>query len=313
MHDVHGKAYDWFVYMDDDVFIRRKYLAKYVEPLDPSDRAILASGKNGGKMSKLGEPSFNYGKSPYPCSSDLEYMYPWGQPVVYSRGALMRAATGFRLGGLVKQCLEYGVTHDVGNAIYHWMMQFPELRIPFPATVNGMELTHFGSHVGKENDGNFFEIESFFESKNLTDRAFLRHWHNVTGFRSTMAYRKHGNPWTWTNVWHTMNISDCMGNTTDKLGEPFVVPPKPWIDLTTLQIIGFGHIYWRNLPDEARAAAVQLGFNESSWDKDVYPSIFQKPVDEWSLAQVDAVKFLKLEEHATLIPLATFDKNKGLG
>ena len=81
----------------------------------------------------------------------------------------------------------------------------------------------------------------------------------------------------------------------------------------TQQISGFDHLYWRNLPDEARAAAVQLGFNESSWDKDVYPSIFQKPVDEWSLAQVDAVKFLKLEEHATLIPLATFDKNKGLG
>ena len=64
---------------------------------------------------------------------------------------------------------------------------------------------------------------------------------------------------------------------------------------------GFDHLYWKDLPDEARAAAEQLGFNESSWDKDVYPSIFQAPVEEWSSAQQDAVKFLKLEEHATLI------------
>ena len=48
--------------------------------------------------------------------------------------------------------------------------------------------------------------------------------------------------------------------------------------------------------------------SESSWDKDVYPSIFQKPVEEWSSAQLDAVKFLKLEEHATLIHLDRFDK-----
>ena len=53
---------------------------------------------------------------------------------------------------------------------------------------------------------------------------------------------------------------------------------------------------------------MQLGFSESSWDKDVYPSIFQKPVEEWSSAQLDAVKFLKLEEHATLIHLDRFDK-----
>ena len=57
-----------------------------------------------------------------------------------------------------------------------------------------------------------------------------------------------------------------------------------------------------------RAAAVQLGFSESSRDKDVYPSIFQKPVEDWSSAQLDAVNFLKLEEHATLMHLDRFEK-----
>ena len=83
---------------------------------------------------------------------------------------------------------------------------------------------------------------------------------------------------------------------------------EPGAENQSQQRSGFGHLYWKDLPDEARAAAVQLGFSESSWDKDVYPSIFQKPVEEWSSAQLDAVNFLKLEEHATLIHLDRFDK-----
>jgi len=233
MHEDHGKEYDWFMYMDDDVYVRREFLGKYIEPLDPSGIMILASGKNGGKLTKLGTPSFRFGNSLYPCSSDIEYMYPWGQPVVYSRGALARAAVGFRLGGLVKQCLEYGVTHDAGNAIFHWMMQFPELRIPFPREAAHTALTHFGSHtVGRtrrnSNDWNFTETETFFQNKDGDDLTFIRHWHNVTGFRSTATYQAYGNPWTWTDVWHTMNVSDCRGGDLDKLGEPYVVFPKPW-------------------------------------------------------------------------------------
>jgi hypothetical protein len=88
MLDEHGDRYGWFMYMDDDMYIRREYLTRYLEPLYPSDTMVLASGKNGGRLTKLGSPSFQFGNAKYNCSSDIEYMYPWGQPIIYSHGAL---------------------------------------------------------------------------------------------------------------------------------------------------------------------------------------------------------------------------------
>merc|ERR1712232_486716 len=51
-----------------------------------------------------------------------------GQPVVYNRDALELILPGLRWNGLVRQCLEFNVTHDVGNAIFHWMYSIPTAR-----------------------------------------------------------------------------------------------------------------------------------------------------------------------------------------
>ena len=55
------------------------------------------------------------------------YKDPWGQPIVYNQPAFQIVLKAFRLGGLVNQCKEYGVMHDAGNAILHWMYNFPAL------------------------------------------------------------------------------------------------------------------------------------------------------------------------------------------
>jgi hypothetical protein len=68
----------------------------------------------------------------YHCSDDAQFRYNWGQPVVYNRAAFELVIPGLQNDGLVKQCLEYEVTHDVGNAIFHWMYSIPAVRFEFP-------------------------------------------------------------------------------------------------------------------------------------------------------------------------------------
>jgi hypothetical protein len=68
-------------------------------------------------------------KLEYQCRTDPQFLDAWGQPMIYSRGALEKVYRGLRLEGVTKQCEEYSVLHDVGNAILHWMYSLPELRI----------------------------------------------------------------------------------------------------------------------------------------------------------------------------------------
>jgi hypothetical protein len=61
-----------------------------------------------GHVGYLGRPN-------YTCAiDDANFTYLWGQPVFYTRAALQHVSNGFRAGGLVKQCIEYQVTHDAG-------------------------------------------------------------------------------------------------------------------------------------------------------------------------------------------------------
>ena len=134
------KSYDWIMYMDDDMYIRKEALETWLNYMNYAhdaitnkvnithDPIVLSSDIGHG----LGQSGYLPVKGPgkngmanYECIGaggvDDHYNYPWGQPIVYNQPAFQIVLKAFRLGGLVKQCREYGVTHDAGNAILHWM------------------------------------------------------------------------------------------------------------------------------------------------------------------------------------------------
>jgi hypothetical protein len=93
---------------------------QFVAGLNASDVFVLTAKS----QSPLGK---TFGKDPHDCSTLPDYMYPRGQPVVYSKAALSQVVTGFTLGSVTSQCNEFNVTHDVdGNPLIHWMYMIPE-------------------------------------------------------------------------------------------------------------------------------------------------------------------------------------------
>jgi hypothetical protein len=200
--------YDWYSYQDDDMYIRTEYLDDFLSGLSPNDAMVLTS--TGAKQlgNTWAEPQVRSN-----CSSDLDYRYPWGQPAMYSRAGLERISRSFQMGATTKQCQAFGVTHDVGNPIVHWMVGLPVVRLPSiesspPATFTGLLLGVHG--VGKPG-----------AAKNITEvhaqlghmrhpRGYTYRWHKPNGFLQTTTYKLYGNVSEWTE-WHTMNASDCRG------------------------------------------------------------------------------------------------------
>jgi hypothetical protein len=232
------QSFNWFMYMDADIYVRRDYIEKFVSDIDPSKDVILAAGRFGGSNSQLGSPSYKKAKSPYHCSNEPRFMYPWGMPVIYSRQALQSLQNGFRLGGLTKQCIEFGVTHDVGNSIFHWMYQIPNVRMPWPAVTDLgekrvlMKSTSLGAHkVGSKRFLNFSQVHEYFETQGapVEDVVFAHEWQTEFGFHETDTYKKFGDPKTWTKLWHTMGVEGCKGNGTGAEGEPYRILPQPWV------------------------------------------------------------------------------------
>ena len=144
---------------------------------------------------------------------------------------------GLRLGGLVKQCVEYDVNHDVGNAIFHWMYSLPYASFPRTMNLKLMKMRDLDGLKGKmEGKMNFFrgdtvgihgiDIADYFSqekfwSLRLNDsiRVFDKDkppsevyfgFGNVSGFHSTDTFSTYGSPDEWREKWQTMNRSDCI-------------------------------------------------------------------------------------------------------
>jgi hypothetical protein len=215
MFDHHKEGYDYFAYHDMDDYLARSYIEKLTAGFDASEPFIMASGRYGGVL-PLGQKGYlPTRKLEYQCRTDPQFLYAWGQPVIYSRGALEKVSRGLRLEGVTKQCEEYSVTHDVGNAIFHWMYSLPELRIRITATPNDNWRSNFvGMHnVANEKYATFREVHQRFKEGESKLRLMYK-WNNVTGFRDTQTFCDHGDPSEWTSTWHTMPKEDCLANLT---------------------------------------------------------------------------------------------------
>lgn len=216
--DSHQDEYDWFLFMDDDNYIRTAGLRFYLSFLD-SDEIIFVGTS---EPRALGNQYFE--TTLYNCSNDdPQFQYVWGQPAIYSKAAMKRVVNGFRLGAITSICMLYEVAHDVAVAIFGWMYSLPSLSICLSmcgvensATNDWMpddRKSCFGCH-GIANDRMEVIIDSlqpmheYYEARENIEEWSMNKpedcnylWNNVTGFRQTRTYQRHNDPSTWIQ-WH---------------------------------------------------------------------------------------------------------------
>ena len=212
--DQYGSDFDWFLFQDDDVYMRHEYLQLYLTPLNPLEVKILAPNN----VKPLGQTGYVMlpQQPAYHCErNDTHYKYPWGMPVVYSKAALLHISNGLRQGGLVKQCMEFNVTHDVGNAVFHWMYTLPFLWWWVPDRAHFFH-NAFGAHaIGRitrgNNDTSMMAVHKGYMSpllKQPDPSEFTYRTGIMTGFRRTRTYEDYGDPANWTQ-WHIFPVKDC--------------------------------------------------------------------------------------------------------
>ena len=210
--------YDWYLYQDDDMYMRVRYMQQFLAQFDRDDPAVVSNSM----LYPLGVSTF---VSAYNCSFYEQDVYPWGQPVLYNYGAMRTMARGLELGSLVQQCDAYEVTHDAGNQILHWMYSFPVLRVSiaqmYPQRIQDPDFevkdknSALGVHSVSRGDGSWtmLEVHEHYTKEDVNETMMATPheytWHNVTGFHNTPTYLEHGDPSTWQDEWHTMPISDC--------------------------------------------------------------------------------------------------------
>jgi len=213
--------YDWYVYVEPHVYVNQGYMRGYVSSLDPDEVVSLTTGVS----RPMGYSDFD--GSPYKCSVPSgDFLYPFGHPLLLSRGALeVISAVGLvQGGGLVQQCKEFGDTAmDVGMQILLWMYSVPSLFVKFvfesPETKNDhdwmirifvedMYKTHQAIMKDDNNNNNNSKKQQQYDYK----------WHRVDGgFNQTELFREEGDPRTWTE-WHLFQTKHCW------IGPP---PPPP--------------------------------------------------------------------------------------
>lgn len=212
--------YDWILYQDDDMYIRTVAIQTFAHLLfynkSSAEEPVVLVSDYHDEGHKLGKWGYSKQKGGYKCSSKPSHMYPWGQPAVYNKASFQLVMNGFRLGGLVKQCMEFDVTHDVGNALFHWMYSLPAVRIHIVSGKPRFRPYFIGHHhIGRH--GPSSHIKNFHgKYRNPGRRYPYDHnslppfkWFNRTGYLSTETFKNFGNPWTWKNEWHVMPVSDC--------------------------------------------------------------------------------------------------------
>jgi hypothetical protein len=220
IYEHYGERYQFFVYMDDDQYLRRLMLSSFLAQFDASRPILFTAGSLDGSAATLGQSGYLHANASYQCSTSADFTYPWGLLTVYSREALKQVLNGFRLGGLVRVCKAFKVTHDVGNAIFHWMFGLTEVRIhiayrfPFLSVPLGASRLNesFGMHGVAATKGQFGKPNNMTTIHNSYKLSPFQlptiHKFKSRGFQSTSIYQQYGDPRTWTE-WHAFTPRDC--------------------------------------------------------------------------------------------------------
>ena len=70
-------------------------------------------------------PSFFRSRSPDCASPDCVFRFPWAQPAILSRGAMIKLMDVVHKNLLTQECKAFDVTHDVGLGMIMWIASLP--------------------------------------------------------------------------------------------------------------------------------------------------------------------------------------------
>ena len=214
------QSYDFYVYMDDDVYIRHDFLLSFLSLIPTEDMVVIVGSVESKRLGQTGY--LRKQKRTYNCSDEI--LYPWGQPAIYTHSTLQYIQNGLKHGGITKQCLEYGVLHDVGNALFHFMYQLDYIYLDVASFMGNFREELYGMHRigrgGGDAKGPGKETMYYVHQRFQIPRYAKEKWpkHKIRRFQSneyqtTKTYKLYGEPSTWSDddQWHTMPIRDCMG------------------------------------------------------------------------------------------------------
>lgn len=209
-------TYDWYVYLDDDIYIRTAFMNDFLSGLSPSQPMILTPET---PQSLQVEEQRN-------CASnnDPDFLYPMGESVmVYSRAALEEMSKAFEMNAVSTQCLAFGhatSSYEKSNALVHWMYGVPHVRLP---TISGAYHEHFHStfkmiglhgasnkQLGRNKD--IEEIHRHVQYRRHPKPPYAYQWHKPRGFLKTKTYQEYGDIEDWTE-WHVLSPLECLGTT----------------------------------------------------------------------------------------------------
>ena len=136
-----GAFPDWFLFVDDDYYVRLNYLYAIVnKPVTPATGVYALFSESGFDKYKtkvhgteVVTERQGYGlfqKESGKCTARCVHRMNWMGFGSYSIGALLKVEAHLTDEGLIKTCHRWGVTHDIGWGIYTWMFQIPVLDLP---------------------------------------------------------------------------------------------------------------------------------------------------------------------------------------
>jgi len=228
-HHHPGRAPSWFIFSDDDYFVRLHYLeAQLLSYQSPQvtpysitlwglgDKDINKIPSSGSNNKRQGRSGFGLGDR---CNVACTHRFPWMGFGGFSVAALQALASQIRQNALVAVCDNFQLTHDIGLGAWTWMQQLPAIRVVEHVEV--MEFIHgmnkrdfepalyhnhyeisrmsfselFSKTVGSSNS----RLESDFDVNSYVDReeklgrdvgAVLLPLMNNGGFRNTLYARR---------------------------------------------------------------------------------------------------------------------------
>ena len=118
-----GDAWKWWIFADDDMYMRAPAIVAMLSKHDHNrPLAVVSDGQIRGLT-----PSFFRSRSPDCASPDCVFRFPWAQPAILSRGAMikLRDDAVMHKNLLTHECKAFDVTHDVGLGMMMWLASIP--------------------------------------------------------------------------------------------------------------------------------------------------------------------------------------------
>ena len=130
LHHHHHVA--WFIFSDDDYFVRMHLLDALLKPHSRTPTPIAVTTWGFGDHPTTGRSGFGFGVFNSNCSVECVHRFPWMGWGGFNKAAVtafFSSSPSSSPDPLVGVCSRYSVTHDIGLALFTWMHSFSLLRV----------------------------------------------------------------------------------------------------------------------------------------------------------------------------------------